>query len=300
MKRFFLFFLLILNCFHADPAEGRSLDRVSEKRVPQRIVSLTLGTDEILLSLVDPKRILAVTRFAADPAISNVAEAARAIPNKISQAGAEQVVALAPDMVLAASYTSADVVKQLTDVGLPLVRLELFSSIEGIKENIRAVGLAVGAPERAEEIIAKMDRRLRNLSEPVSTIEDRPAVLSYGPDGSTAGRETTFDEMVARAGGRNLAAEAGLIGHRKISLETVVTLDPEVIILSAWQPEAPNFEHLLLTHPALKGVSAVKEKRVYVIPERQLTTVSQYIVDGTEALARLIHPALFKPTLFEP
>ncbi len=39
---------------------------------PVRIASLTMFTDEVLLDLVDPSRIVAVTTFAADPAISNV------------------------------------------------------------------------------------------------------------------------------------------------------------------------------------------------------------------------------------
>jgi len=295
MKSLFLFFLLTFSAIQSNTAECRSFDPVSSDPFPQRIISMTLGTDEILLSLVDPGRIIAVTHYAVDPGISNVPQQAKAVPNQIRQAGVEQVAALDPDLILVASYTSADVVKQLTEIGFSVVRLDAFSSIEGIKENIRTVGRSVGASKKAEEVIAEMSHRLRNLEEKISNFSERPGILSYSPGGWTAGSETTFHEMVVRAGGRNLAAESGIKGHKKLSLETIVTLDPEIIILSAWQPEETDFLEKIRTHPALSHLSAVRNKKVYVFPEKYLTTVSQHIVDATEALARLIHPGRFKP-----
>lgn len=259
---------------------------------PQRIVSMTLGSDEILLSLVDPKRIVAVTYLAVDPKISHVAEAARAVPNKI-RLDLERVVALQPDLILVASYTSADFVKQLLDVGLPVMKLELFSSIEGIKQNILTVGRTVGEEEKAREIIGEMNRRISEIKRRVGSSNKRPGILAYGPTGSTAGRDTTFDEMVTLAGGRNLAAEAGIVGHVNISLERLVMIDPEIIILSNWNPESPGFDRTFLGDAALKNLSAVKGKRVHAIPEKYLTTVSHYIVEGAEKMARLIHPELF-------
>ncbi len=300
MKRLLVFYFVLFSLIRLHPVYAQGLDSVSETSLPQRIISMTLGTDELLLSLIDPGRIIAVTHYAVDPRISNVPKRAKAIPNLIRKAGVEQAAALEPDLILVASYTSADVVKQLTEIGFPVVRLESFTSIDGIKENIRTVGQSVGASEKAEEVIAKMTHRLQNLAEQISDITNRPGVLSYSPGGWTAGSETSFHEMVVLAGGRNLAAEAGVKGHKKLSLETIVTLDPEIIILSAWQPEASDFLETFRNRPALGRLSAIQNKRVYVLPEKYLTTVSQYIVDATVALARLIHPGLFKPTSVEP
>jgi len=255
---------------------------------------MTLGTDEILLSLVDPGRIVAVTHYALDPGISNVPSLAAAVPHQIRQAGVEQVAALEPDLILLASYTSPEVVDQLAELGFPMLKLERFSSIGGLQENIRAIGRRVGAAQAAAKMIDSMTQRLRDLEEKMAAVKMRPGVLSYGPGGWTAGSETTFHEMVLRAGGRNLAAEAGLKGHRQLSLETLVSLDPEIIVLSAWSPEASDFLDKFTRNPVLKHLSAVRKNRVYVLPERYLTTVSQYIVDATFALAKHIHPAYFR------
>lgn len=300
MKRLQIFYTVLITLVPSHFLHAEVAEFICGEPLPRRIISMTLGTDEILLSLVNQKRIIALTHYADDPEISNVAHQAKDVPNRIRQAGVEQITALEPDRILLASYTAGDVVKQLTEMGFPVVRLETFTSIEGIKDNIRTVGRVVNASKEAEEVIAGMTHRLRNLEEEISNLEERPGVLAYSPGGWTAGRETTFHEMVIRAGGRNLAAEAGVKGHKKLSLERIVMLDPEIIILSTWPPEGSDYLNQFRSDPVLNHLSAVQRKRVYALPEKYLTTVSQYIVDATEALAHLIHPELFKSASFNP
>jgi len=75
---------------------------------PQRIVSLTLAADEILLALTPPERITALTYLADDPTYSNVRAEAHAIPHKV-KANAEQVLALQPDLIIVSAHTNAAV-----------------------------------------------------------------------------------------------------------------------------------------------------------------------------------------------
>ncbi len=256
---------------------------------PTRIVSLTLGTDEILLSLVDAKRIIAVTRYALDATLSNVADRAKHVPNHIAEVGVETVVALAPDLILAARYTSADVLRQLKGLGFSVVVLNEFSSLRGIEGNIRSIGTAVGESEKAEALVSEMRRRLNAVAARVANIKNKPGLLSYDVSGWTAGKETTFDELVTLAGGRNLAAEAGITGHKKISLEMVVELNPEIMILNTWTPSGGIGNKSLRNHPALQSVSALQTGRVYGIPGKHLTTVSHFIIEGVEEMAQLLH-----------
>jgi len=283
--RLFLVFVVLFACLSEGNAAALK---------PQRIVSLTLGTDEILLSLVGPHRILAVTTYALDANVSNVSEVAKAVPKHIKNAGVETVVALEPDLVLAASYSAADVIKQLKDLGLPVVILTQFSSLEGIYENIRIVADAVGEVAKAEDIISEMQQRLAILAESIPEKSIRPVLLSYDISGWTAGSETTFDALVSLAGGRNLAAESGIVGHKKISLETVVAMNPEVMIFNTWTPDASHSNAALIKHPALQSVSAVQNGRLHGVPGKHLTTVSHYIVQGVEAMTRLLYPKAFE------
>jgi iron complex transport system substrate-binding protein len=286
--------ILVLALLSANLSFASAEKDAAFPRKPQRIVSLTLATDEILFSLVDPKRIAAVSYLSIDPGVSHVAEAAKQVPIKI-RANMEQVVALRPDRVFVASYTSMDVVKQLTEAKLPVVKLALFSSIEGIKQNILTVGREVGEEARAEAMVADMNRRLAWIAERAAAASKKPGVLFYSPTGVVAGKETTFDEMAALIGARNRAGEAGVVGHQKMSVERLIQLDPEIVIVSDWNPEEPDFYERLISHPELKHLSAVRNRKVYSISDKDISTVSHYIVDGIERLAGVIHPEWFDP-----
>src|SRR5690349_7998416 len=73
-------------------------NQVTINAKPVHIVSATLATDEMLLALVDPSRLVAVTSNALDPAQSNIADAAKAIPNTLAKADPEAIIALKPDL----------------------------------------------------------------------------------------------------------------------------------------------------------------------------------------------------------
>jgi iron complex transport system substrate-binding protein len=292
--RSFIWVLLFLLPVGSPMARGE--EGAASGRKPQRIVSLTLGTDEILFALVDPERIAAVSYLSTDPGISHVVEAAKRVPTKI-RANMEQVVALQPDRVFVASYTSMDVVKQLTEAKLPVVKLALFSSIEGIKQNILTVGREVGEEVRAEAIVAEMNRRLARITERAAAASTKPGMIFYSPTGVVAGKKTTFDEIAALVGARNRAADAGVVGHQKMSIERLIELDPEIVIVSDWNPEAPDFYERLMAHPELQHLSAIRNRRVYSIPDKYLSTVSQYIIDGVERMARVVHPEWFDPAI---
>ncbi|UFJ40244.1 helical backbone metal receptor [Brevibacillus humidisoli] len=269
-------------------ADGSGAEVVIEKR-PERIASVTLGTDEILLSLVDKQRLVAVTQYSTDPGISNVAGQTDDIAAKIESSNAEQIIALNPDLVLVASYTSPDVVKQLRDAGLTVFMFSFVDSIDQMKENILTIGKVVGEEEKAKQIVADMDARLAAVAEKVEKIDDRPTVLNYTPDGYTGGKGTSNDDIITRAGGINLAAEAGIEGWKQISLEKVVELNPDVILLSDWNPGHPNFAETLRNDPILKNVAAVEESRVVTVPGKHLTAVTQYVVNGVEDVYNVLY-----------
>src|SRR5579859_1438085 len=108
-----LFFsLLITGTTHAQDNGGfpRTVtdgagNKVTINAKPVHIVSVTLGTDEILLSLVDHARITAITANAIDPDQSSVVDQAKSIPNQLAKADPEAIIALKPDLVFVASYT---------------------------------------------------------------------------------------------------------------------------------------------------------------------------------------------------
>lgn len=262
---------------------------------PQRVVSLSLTADEILLALLPPERIAALTHLAGNATYSNVVSEAQQVQGRV-QANAEQVIALQPDLVVvsASAYTGGTAKALLRQTGIPVFPLQWYESIAGIKQSILAVGQAVGEDAKAQEMIAEMERRIRAVQQRVADTR-QPRVLYFAPDGFTAGKKTNIDEMITTAGGRNVAAMAGIEYFRKISHETLLMLNPEVILLSRDPQTAEPKEayQWLYANPALQDVAALQQQRVYSIPRPCLDVLSHHVVKGVEAIARLLHPEVF-------
>lgn len=256
---------------------------------PQRIVSVNITSDEILLALA-PERLVAVSVLAGDPEVSHVAREAKAVPIKV-RADTERIFDLRPDLVVIGGQ-SVYVAAQLEQLGVRVIRIEGFESIEWVEALIRRLGAAIGAPARAEALIGGMRARLEAVGRRVAA-RPRPRVLTYSTGGRTSGRGTTFDSVIRAAGGENAAAALGIAGWKTLSLEHVVDADPDAIVMTASQRWVPGFQARFLEHPALRTVRAVRERRVHLLPGRLMVTTSHHIAETVETLAERLHPEAF-------
>jgi iron complex transport system substrate-binding protein len=257
---------------------------------PQRICSVTLATDEMLVALVEPDRVVGVSRFVDEGGISNVAGRYPASILRV-RADLERIIALRPDLVCVASYNSADFLEMLRRSGLPVFLHEQTHSLAGVMRGLKALGERVGATEKADRIVADVERRLKDLQSAVDSVAARPRVL-YWSGGWTAGSGTTVGEMIERAGGVNAAAELGVEGMAEVSVERALASDPDALLLVAWKAGTPATAEEL--PPALRGLRAVREGRVVSVEGRYLSAASQFAVEGAERLARNLHPECFQ------
>lgn len=120
--------------------------------VPQRIVSLNLCTDQIVVDLVPRERIRAVSYLAADPLVSAVAEKAKGIP--WTRGNAEEVLSFQPDLVIAGEYTTPATVALLERLGLEILKVPGVSDFEGVRSVTRLIADAVGERERGDRLLA--------------------------------------------------------------------------------------------------------------------------------------------------
>jgi iron complex transport system substrate-binding protein len=164
---------------------------------------------------------------------------------------------------------------------------------EDVAVNVRLTAAVVGEEARGEALISEMETRLELVA---ARVRDRvePRVLYASTGGYTTGAHTLVDEKIRRAGGRNAATEAGLTGDVVVSLDLLVALDPDVIIVPAWSAntEAPVRE--ITEAPAWRRSRVVREKRVHAVGAGLLTSESQDAVLGVEELARVLHPEAFR------
>ncbi|MCX7747789.1 MAG: ABC transporter substrate-binding protein [Clostridia bacterium] len=272
---------------------------VTLSKKPQNIVSVTLATDEILLSLVDKSRIKALTYLSVDPGLSNVVEAAKEIPIKVV-GKAEIITALESDLVFVADWHSKEFVQKLRDAKLNVYVTKTANNIIGVQENLRKIAYIVGEYYKGQKVICWMNSKLAKIQHKVKKIpmDKRLTVLDYDPFESTSGKGTSFEDVVTRAGLINLPSKEGMEGWPSISREQIAKLNPDVIILPSISYD-PNidpqaFAEGVRKDPILADVGAVKNNRVIILPESHMSSVSQYMVLGIEDTAKAIYPQLFK------
>lgn len=269
---------------------------------PQRVLSYSLGHDEILLALLPTVRIAAVGPFTADPVYSNVADYAAGLP--IYDRGVESVLAASPDLVVVSKFTDADIVELIQEAGVQVVRPSLESSAEGNLPTILLLGYMLGVEERALELVDDIRGRL-DLVEgrvPPAGDADRLSVISvarYSDQIYVAGIGSTEGGIIEAAGGLNAAARDGIEGHKTISIESIAAMDPDVILVT--QPAeygAAEFLQDLVDHPALSGVKAISNEMVLTVDQRIYTTLSHWNVRGIEETALLLYPDRFDDVTF--
>lgn len=257
---------------------------------PQRVVSQTVGTDELLLALADPSQIAALSHLAKDPTFSPVAaEAARHAC--LSTGDAESILKFRPDLVLLASYTRAETKALLQRTGVRLLILEKFDSLDDLYANARTIASALGHPDRAEAAIRAWRQRVAALQKQLAGV--RPVrVLPASTFPFTAGAGTTFQDVCEHAGALNVAAEAGLKGHQPTPTEKLLTWNAEVLVASG--EEGSRVVERLRELPSYKFLPAMKAGRVVLVSGPRMASTAQARLDAYDELARALHPERFK------
>ncbi len=268
----------------------------SYSKCPDRIVSLTLASDEILLDIVgDTERISALTYLASDKSISNIADRVSGFP-KIHP-NLEQVIVLSPDLVIVASYINQNFRRQLKNSGIKTLFLKEFQGFSSVKKNISLIGKAVCEKKNAESLIKNMETKLEASLKKIPENKISPRVLYYSPSGFTAGKGSMVGEIIEKSGAMNLGSRAGVNNFGKISLEYIIESDPDIIILSSFNPSNPDFPKEFLSKTVLKDISAVKNNMVKILPAKHIISASHYAVNSVEDMVNLLLESYWKNEL---
>ena len=198
------------------------------------MVSLNLCTDQYLLALA-PERAVGVTFLARDPSLSALSDAAAGVPGL--RADAEAVLAVRPDLVLAGPWGARATLAALERRGVRVERLAPPEDFPAIRHATRRMGAVLGAPARAESLIAEMDR---TLPAPGA----RGPAIFLEPRGLTAGAGSLRDAVLRAAGHANAA------DGRAMTLEALARA-PAVLLVTAPPPPTASRATEFLAHPAL-------------------------------------------------
>ncbi len=258
---------------------------------PQRIISLAPSNTEILYALGLADNIVGVTKYCDYP------PEATEKPNigGYSTPNIEEVVAKSPDLILATTIHDSKVIPQLEDKGLTIVAIAP-KNLDEVLEGIRLVGEVTGKGVEADKLVTEMESRIQTITDKIDQIpeDQRPQVfyLTWHDPLKTSGQGTLNDELMRRAGGRNIFPE--VVGTQTVDFETLVARNPQVMIAGIGMGTGEDKTlQFLQTEPRLQDTDAAIQGRIYGIDMDITGRAGPRIIDGLEDYAKCIHPDLF-------
>jgi len=267
---------------------GRKVD-IAKK--PERIISLAPSNTEILFALGLGDKVVGVTDACDYPAQAKGKEKVVSL-GKLSQ---EKIVALKPDLILAAGITSKDDVKRLEELKLTVLVLDP-KDLDVIIRDIILAGAATGTAKEATRIADGMNQKFESLRARIKTVSTKPKVF-YELDATnpakpyTVGPGNFIDYMLQMAGATNAAAGAKAM-WAEFSTEELLKQDPDLIILG--DSNYGITPASVKARPGWDKVKAVKNGAVYPIDDTLVSRPGPRIIDGFEALVKIVHPELFR------
>ncbi len=262
---------------------------VTLARPAQRVVSLTPAGTEILFAVGAGAQVVGRDMFSDYPA---EAAAVQDIGGSMGDYNLEAIVALQPDLVLAGGINPPELVASLENLGLTVYFLSNPASMEEMYTKLETVAQLTGHESETAALVESLTARVAAVDEKLRPLSSAPTVY-YELDATpyTAGPGSFVDMLIRRAGGINIGA--ALQGEwATISLEELLVQDPSIIILgdSAWG-ESPE---TVAARPGWNALTAVQTGQVFPFDDNLVSRPGPRWVDGLEALARLLHPGVFK------
>lgn len=258
---------------------------VTIEREPERIISIAPSNTEILFALGLGERIVGVDSYSNYPpeAVDKPQVGEYIAPSLETIALAE------PDLVLASEVHRETVVPALENLQVPTVIVEPVD-LDEVFASIDLIGQMTGVPAAADALVCSLEARAAAVSAAIEGAPPTSVFFELGPELYSAGPGSFVDDILTRAGGENIAADAGQMWPQ-LSAEAVIAADPRVILLA--DHEAGVTPELVAERSGWQGVSAVVDGRVVDLDADLMARPGPRLIDGLEAAAAALHPDRF-------
>jgi iron complex transport system substrate-binding protein len=212
--------------------------QIEAQGVPARIVSTSPGITETLFALGLGDRVVGVSRFCRYPA--GVATLPKV--GTFLKPDAETIATLRPDLVFVHGGPNT-AAAQLQTLGIKTATIDR-GALPAVFTTIQQIGAAAGVPDRAARLIADLRAGLDRVKAATAGRPGRRVLIIVGRRTGTltdivaVGPGSYLHDLAAIAGGTNVLGDAKL-EYPRISLETVISLAPDVIIDVGEMGESP-------------------------------------------------------------
>jgi iron complex transport system substrate-binding protein len=257
---------------------------------PQRIVSLSPSTTEILYGVGAFPRVVAVSQYCSYP--SAVAKLPRVGGWQTSDI--ESIVAMHPDLVVLTKAQVPFIEDRLRAFGLHWIAVPS-ESLADVFTAIDVIGKATGNQTKSADLIRQVHNSLDAIRAATKDLPRHSVLLSVSRTPGTlsdlyvATEGSYLIDLVEIAGGRSIVAPART-GYGKISKEAILSLNPDVIIDLVHGSKSKLGEHAADAWNDLPELRAVQTKQIYPVDDPFIPHPSQFVTHTAEIFERILHP----------
>ncbi|HZK18667.1 MAG TPA: ABC transporter substrate-binding protein, partial [Clostridia bacterium] len=273
---------------------------------PQRIITLAPGNTEIVYALGLQDKLVGVTKYCNYPVEALEKEKI----GGYSDPNIEKIISLNPDLIFA-TREHREFVPEFENIGINVVILQT-TTVDGVLDIVGLAGEATGRTDEANAVISTMREKIELVDGKIKNVpeESKPSVYYevFDEPIMTAGPGTPTHDIITRAGGINVAADADNT-YPQYSMEVLVKKNPEVIIAAKYNMEiqtgveAMTAEEMdrhdaqvienIKQRAGWTAISAVTNDRVYLIDDDLITADGPRVADGLVAMAKILYPDKF-------
>lgn len=269
--------------------------KVTFSSKPKRILTFAMYTDQIVLGLVTSDHLVGINTLLDDPALSNIIPIAKKKSKKIGDPGAEEVLAMKPDLVIVSEWTLPEKIQSMRDLGLKVVVVKSPETLQDVKEAVTQVAAAIGEPDKGKQLIGMMDKKLAEIREKTSKIkpENRKNIVLLSLMTAYGGLGCAYNDACREANVINGIAAAGLKNGQTLTKEMLIKINPDIMLLPVYTDrgkfDTQGFIDSYLKDPSLQTVKAIKNKRLIYPREQFVYNCSQDIVYCVQEIARVAY-----------
>lgn len=250
-----------------------------------RLISTAPSNTELIYSLNAGKELVGVSESCNFPTDAKRKE----IISSFNSLKMEKVAQLKPDCIFLVSGQES-LAYNLKKHGYNSILLDN-SSIENISKNLLSIGKVIKQEKDAEKLGQAFDTAISKLKKLTASDKQKPRVfICVWPQPlMSAGKNSFMNEGVTIAGGINCTGDLPQ-PYPRVNQEKLILLKPDLVIVPAEQSKEKFWDKAPWT-----TMKAVKENRVYVVPQHEtdcLTRPTLRYIDALSWLAVRLHPTL--------
>lgn len=289
MRRFIALLLLFLPAFSlAVCIEDDTAQKICLEKPAARVISLYGAYTEIVSALGAEETIIARTKN--DDTVEEVKDAP--VLGTGLRPNIEYILALRPDLVLSrGSKASAEAISQMRARGIAVAAFDPESVAQTLSA-IERIGALLGRETQGKELAAKIKSEVEAVASKTAKVTSMPAVAFEvrAEPLTLAGSGGIVAELIKIAGGEvAVKADKKLV---RFDMEALLALNPDAYVVQSGpmnkNPPPPA------ERPFHRKLKAVKEGRVLVVDEKEISRPGVGLGGAAETLGRFLHPELWR------